>query len=301
MAPIKSVELPNQVKLSYVEQGDSAGTPVLLLHGIVGSWRSFELVLPHLPSSLHTFALTQRGHGDSSKPETGYRLTDFSADMAAFMDALHLEAAFIIGHLMGSAVAQRFAMDHPERTFGLVLAGAGMVSLGNPAVQAFYDSTVSKLTDPVDPSFIRKFLQSTLAQPVPHEFFETMMQDGLKVPAHVWKAASKGRLKEDFSGKLSKITAPTLIIWGDQDARCSQAIRRRCCQGLQVRGSWCTLALDTIFTARSLTVSRPSSWPLSKMTLADGWQSLACQMGTPMRWIGNRGTDTIQRVEVHDS
>ena len=38
---------------------------MLLLHGVSDSWRSFEPVLPHLPASLHAFALSQRGHGDS--------------------------------------------------------------------------------------------------------------------------------------------------------------------------------------------------------------------------------------------
>lgn len=125
MTPVvKSVELPNQVKLSYVEQGDRSGVPLLLLHGVTDSWHSFELVLPHLPESIHAFALTQRGHGDSSQPAGGYRFHDFASDVAAFMDALHLDQAVIAGHSMGSSVAQRFAIDYPDRTSGLVLIGS---------------------------------------------------------------------------------------------------------------------------------------------------------------------------------
>ena len=63
---VHSVELPTGVTLQYVEQGDPAGIPVLLLHGATDSWRSFEPVLPHLPSSIRAFALTQRGHGDAA-------------------------------------------------------------------------------------------------------------------------------------------------------------------------------------------------------------------------------------------
>jgi non-heme chloroperoxidase len=62
---IKSVELPNRIQLQYVEQGDPARIPLLLLHGVTDSRHSFELVLPHLPESIHAFALTQRGHGDA--------------------------------------------------------------------------------------------------------------------------------------------------------------------------------------------------------------------------------------------
>jgi pimeloyl-ACP methyl ester carboxylesterase len=83
---IHSVGLPSGVSLQYVEQGDPSGIAALLLHGATDSWRSFELVLPHLPASIHVFALTQRGRGDASRPPTGYRYADFAADLAAFMN-----------------------------------------------------------------------------------------------------------------------------------------------------------------------------------------------------------------------
>jgi pimeloyl-ACP methyl ester carboxylesterase len=175
----KSVELPNQVRLPYVEQGDASGIPVLLLHGVTDSWHSFEPVLPHLPASIRAFTLTQRGHGDASRPAAGYRFRDFAADLAAFLDALHLDAAVIAGHSMGSSVAQRFAMDYPERTLGLVLMGAFATLPSNPEVRALWDTTISQLTDPVDAGFVRAFQQSTLARPVPHAFFDTVVQESL--------------------------------------------------------------------------------------------------------------------------
>src|SRR5262245_142089 len=117
---IKSVELPGAVRLPYVEQGDPSGVPLLFLHGVTDSWHSFEPVLPHLSPSIHAFALTQRGHGDAGRPASGYRARDFAADVAAFLDALALGPTVIVGHSMGSTNAQRFAIDHPERTRALV-------------------------------------------------------------------------------------------------------------------------------------------------------------------------------------
>src|ERR671914_762671 len=135
MVPIiKSVELPHRVKLPYVEQGDPSGVPMILLHGGTDSWRSFEPVLPHLPESIHAFALTQRGHGDADRPTTGYRQRDFAADVAAFLDALGLASAVIVGSSLGSTVAQRFALDHPGRVRGLVLAAAFSTYGDNPDV-----------------------------------------------------------------------------------------------------------------------------------------------------------------------
>lgn len=221
---VKFVEFPDRVRLSYVEQGDASGVPVLLLHGFAGSWRAFELVLPHLPASLHTFAMTQRGHGSASKPAEGYRLDDFVADVVAFMDAFEIEAAALVGHSMGSGVAQRFAMDYPARTLGLVLVGACVIEPGGPELQAFWDSTISQMIDPIDPDFVRQFLESTLAQPISRAYFESMVQESLKVPARVWKATWKRRMEEaGAADELAKIEAPTLIVWGDQDDRCSRA------------------------------------------------------------------------------
>jgi len=150
---------------------------------------------------------------------------DFAADLAEFQDAMHLRAAVIVGHSMGSAVALRFAVDHPGRTMGLVLVGASPTMGGTAAAREFWSSTVSKLTDPVDPALVRGMTESILAQPVPRAFLDAAIQEGLKVPAFVWKAAfeSRWRLEGDYSADLSKIEAPTLIVWGDQDARYPRA------------------------------------------------------------------------------
>lgn len=215
---IKSVELLNGVRLSYVEQGDPLGVPVLLLHGITDSWHSFERVLPHLPDSIRAFALSQRGHGDADRPAAGYRPQDFAADLAAFMDALELGPGVIAGHSMGASIAQRFAIDYPERTLGLVLVGSLTTWRGHPDFVELWDSVVSTLTDPIDPGFVREFQESTLARPVPPAFLETVVQESLKLPARVWKAVLlEGLLEADFSAELAKIQAPTLIFWGDQD------------------------------------------------------------------------------------
>ncbi len=218
MAPvIKSAELPNRVELPYVDQGDPSGVPLLLVHGYVDSWRSFERVLPHLPESIRAIALTQRGHGDASRPLAGYRSHDFAADLAAFMDALHLESAVIAGGSSGGFVARRFAIDYSERTLGLVLLGSPFTLQDKPEVVELWESTISRLTDPVDPGFVREFQQGMNARPVPDAFLETMVREGLKVPARVWNATFEGLLEDESSGQLPEIKAPTLILWGDKD------------------------------------------------------------------------------------
>jgi pimeloyl-ACP methyl ester carboxylesterase len=220
---LHSVTLPTGVTLPYVEQGDAAGTPVIFLHGVTDSWRSFELILPSLPESVHALALTQRGHGDAERPKTGYRSRDFAADVAAFAEALKLGPVIVVGHSMGATNAQKFAIDFPERIRGLVLAGSFASYLGRPDLVEFWETGVKPLTDPVAPAFVREFQQSTLAQPVPDEFFEMVCAESLKLPARVWQAAFAGFMEDEVVKDLGKIKAPTLIIWGERDNFCSRS------------------------------------------------------------------------------
>jgi pimeloyl-ACP methyl ester carboxylesterase len=216
------VDLSTGVRLNYVERGDPRGTPVVLMHGYTDSRRSYDLVLPLLPSSFRVLAVTHRGHGDSSKPEAGYSPSDFAADLAAFLDAMQIESAVIVGHSMGSTVAQRFAIDYPSRTRALVLEGAFLPSTNNAGVREMYQ-VVRGFSDPVDPAFAREFQQSTLTRPVPPEFFETIVGESLKVPARVWKGALEPFTTVEFSNRLEEISVPTLLIWGDRDAFTLQA------------------------------------------------------------------------------
>jgi len=90
--------LPTGVTLQYAERGSASGVPVFLLHGVTDSWRSFEHVLPYLPSTIRAIAVTLRGHGDSSRPEGGYRYAEMAGDVRALMDALGIPAAVVVGH-----------------------------------------------------------------------------------------------------------------------------------------------------------------------------------------------------------
>jgi non-heme chloroperoxidase len=215
---INFVELPTGVTLPYVEQGDPDGVPVVLPHGVTDSWRSFEPALPYLPGSNRAFALTQRGHGDASRPAAGYHPRDFAADVAAFLDSQGLESAFIAGHSMGSIVALRFALDYPERTRGLVPIGTFVRYATNPVITEFVEDVVSGLEDPIDQSIAREFQESTLAGPISPRYLEVVIAESLKVPARVWRDAFAGLLDDEHAARLDAVAAPTLLIWGDQDA-----------------------------------------------------------------------------------
>jgi pimeloyl-ACP methyl ester carboxylesterase len=216
-AEVKYVDLATGVRVQYVEQGSRLGVPVVMLHGYSDSWHSFEPVLPLLPSSIHAYAISQRGHGNTGRPTAGYRPSDFAEDVAQFMDALEIDSAVVVGHSLGSLIAQRFALDYPHRTIGLVLIGSGPAMRGNP-VWSELRAPVLELTDPVDPRFVREFQESTLAQPIPPTFLERVVQESRKLPARVWRSIWHDFADVDHSDELAQVMAPTLVTWGDQDS-----------------------------------------------------------------------------------
>ena len=213
---LKRVALATGVELEYLEQGSARGQPVIFIHGFTDSHHSFDRNLPIFPRSFHVFALDLRGHGDSSKPPCCYSQADFAGDVVAFMDALGLSRASLVGHSMGSFVAHRVAVDFPERLDKLVLIGSAPTLAGNPVALDF-ETTVDTLTDPIDPEFVREFQSSTFFRPIPEAFLDTAVMESLKVPATVWQQALDGLIADDHSAELADVTAPTLILYGDRD------------------------------------------------------------------------------------
>lgn len=211
-----SVQLSTGVTLRYVEQGRKNGPVVVFLHGYTDSHHTWDLNLPRLPRSFHAYALDQRGHGDSSRPGCCYSQSDFAADVVAFLDAVGVERATLVGHSMGSFIAQQVALEYPERVDALVLVGSAPTVAGNPVALGLQEA-VDTLTDPVDPAFIREFQSGTFYRPVPDSYLDTLVSESGKVPARVWQAALSGLIAEDHSARLGEISVPTLVVSGDQD------------------------------------------------------------------------------------
>jgi len=213
----KRVTLSNGLALSYGDQGDRTAPVLVLLPGLSDSWRSYELVLAHLPASIHVIAVSLRGHGDSDKPESGYRTKDFSADVADLLSVLGIARAIVAGHSSASLVAQRFAIDYPERTAGIVLEASFATLRGLKEAEDVVASAIAPLTDPIAPDFVRTFAAGTIVRSVPKSFMDVMVEESLKVPARVWREAFAALLLDDHTSELGHIRVPTVLIWGNRD------------------------------------------------------------------------------------
>jgi non-heme chloroperoxidase len=216
----RRITLPTGVELEYVEHGDPNGMVLIFLHGFTDSWRSWEDILPRIAPAYHSYALTQRGHGDSSKPACCYRVADYAGDVLAFMDALKLAQVTLIGHSMGSYIAYQVAGDHPGHVARLVLIGWGPIKPTSPAAAArvfeLYQD-VQALENAIDPTFVRTFLASTTVNALPARELDKHLAESLKVPLAVWRQMLASRLAADTHPAPSLVTAKTLVLYGDHD------------------------------------------------------------------------------------
>jgi pimeloyl-ACP methyl ester carboxylesterase len=212
-----SLILKTGVRLHYAYKGDPSGTPVIMLHGFTDSWVSFSPVLPLLDKKYRVYILDQRGHGDSDRPSGGYAMRQFAGDVLAFMDAMNLKQATLVGHSMGSIVAQHVAAQAPERVSKLVLVGSTTTVRNDTVLGLQREIDALKDTAPVPVSFARDFQVSTIFHPLPAEFLQAVVKESLKVPVHVWRETMAEMLAPEAQVELKKIKTPTLILWGDKE------------------------------------------------------------------------------------
>ena len=208
------VTLPDGVRLHYARQGPQSGPAMILLHGYSDSSLSFRRVMPLLPAELRVIAPDFRGHGDSSRPESGYRMEDLAGDVLQMMDALNVPTAVVVGHSMGSFVAQALVDRAPDTFTGAVLV-SGASRCDNDVVTGLGEA-INALTDPVDEQFVREFQYSTVALPVPSEFMDAAIANSRRMPARVWKEILAGLLA--FRPAAKRPVVRTLVLGGKKDA-----------------------------------------------------------------------------------
>ena len=209
------VTLATGVTLHYAVQGDPGGKPIVLLHGVGDSWRSWELVMAHLPARYRVYALSMRGHGLSDAPDTGYSQKEMAADVTAFLEALNLRGVTLVGHSLGSFIAQAAAVADRGRLEGLVLVGSGPGGVQDPAVSGDVRGVFEGLA--ADPRAARDFQASTIRRPVPAPFFELMVETLAGVRPHVWRQVIGAVYSADTAEALRTLAVPTLLVRGEHD------------------------------------------------------------------------------------
>lgn len=113
-----TLRLPS-IELSYLEwQGQE---PLLLLHGMADHGIVWTSLAESLAPQYHCVAPDLRGHGESSKPDRGYRCKDIIDDLNRLMDALGWDTAHVIAHSWSAKIAAVWARQQPQRFRSLIL------------------------------------------------------------------------------------------------------------------------------------------------------------------------------------
>jgi pimeloyl-ACP methyl ester carboxylesterase len=119
---LQSVELHKDV-LRYVDIGD--GPPVILVHGLLGSHKSWGPQIERLSDRYRVIAPDLFGHGDSDKPSGDYSLSSHAATIRDLMEYLNIDSAPLVGHSLGGGIVMQMTYLFPERVDSLVLVSSG--------------------------------------------------------------------------------------------------------------------------------------------------------------------------------
>lgn len=121
------VPLPTGVSLNVTELPQAArrrhpGLPIVMIHGLAASSAFWHAAgAPFLSVLGPCIAYDLRGHGKSTRPETGYGACDMALDLKALLRARGIERAHLVAHSFGGMVALAFTLHHPERVASLTL------------------------------------------------------------------------------------------------------------------------------------------------------------------------------------
>lgn len=117
----KVVQCAPDVQLAYWDWGNPDGIPLLLLHGLADHGLVWRELARDLCDRTYCVAPDLRGHGDSSKPTTGYSCQEIVADLNALKSKLGWSAAHVIAHSWSAKVALIWAKQQPEAILSLTL------------------------------------------------------------------------------------------------------------------------------------------------------------------------------------
>jgi 2-(acetamidomethylene)succinate hydrolase len=131
----KNVTLSNGLSLHYYEW-PGRGPTLVFLHPSSGYGRMWEWTVNELGDRFHVYALDQRGHGDSGRPDGDYSAEEYAQDLYLFFRQVRIDRAVIAGQSLGGRVAMVFAATWPQHTQAVGLVGGPHASNFFPTREA---------------------------------------------------------------------------------------------------------------------------------------------------------------------
>jgi pimeloyl-ACP methyl ester carboxylesterase len=198
---------------------DDAGTgpPVVLLHGAFMERRAWDPQLPALTPRFRVIRYDIRPFGQSTRPETPYRMTD---DLLQVLDRLRIDRAHLMGHSMGGQLAIDFALAHPARVASLVLAGAAPSGTVPTAEEVKAIASIFAAAKSGEDAVLSAWLAHPMwSASQKRSDVMKALESSTRPNLRVFSMTSPPFVPTDPPAikRLRDITAPTLIVVGDRD------------------------------------------------------------------------------------
>lgn len=192
-------------RLHYTLSGE--GPPTLVLtHGLAAGQPIWAAQVAALAPRCRVLTWDLRGHGRSAPDASPCAIADLAADLRSVLDDAGVERAVVLGHSAGGVVAMRFALDHPERTAGLVLVGTA--SECNERAREFYEDLAAIAEERgMEPVYRRLGVNAAQAAEAPTD-----------APTFARVARAMASLNAaPLTERLGEIHCPAQMIVGEKD------------------------------------------------------------------------------------
>jgi len=221
----------NGVVTFYEDAGD--GPVVVLIHGYGADLRLWDAqVEPLREAGFRVIRFDVRGHGRSMIAPDGYTFENYAADLRDLLDRLNIErpateslevgAVHLAGLSMGGGIALQFALDYPDRVLSLTLVDPALpgFTYGDETtthIQRFMDAVRSHgPRDAVDQVWLEHpFFDGVRRAPAQFAAVRDILLD-FQAP-DMRDGARPAEYRPDIAGRLGEISAPTLVIAGEND------------------------------------------------------------------------------------
>jgi 3-oxoadipate enol-lactonase len=208
------------IDIYYEVHGE--GEPLLLITALSGDLTSWIFQIPEFSRKYRVIVFDNRGAGRTDVPDIPYSTEMMADDSAGLLNALGIEKAHILGHSMGSFIAQELALKYPQLIRSLVLASAGTQE--TPMGKHLIDLWTRMAREGVNREiYVRELLLWVFTD----KFFENtelvqiavdaLMTSPYPQPTHGLIHQVGACLEHNTKDRISNIIAPTVVLVGKED------------------------------------------------------------------------------------